>query len=155
YATRQATPARTGGYLMKGRRISIVALLLIVVGVSVDPASGAPRANDDWATCRGSEVEARISACTHILDQEQLSARERGTAPNLRSSGYYRKRDYAAAIRDVSAAISLIPRDATLYLNRCDSHKAAGDYDQAVRDCDEAIRLNPKLTGAYNIRGLA
>src|ERR1043166_855674 len=138
---------------MTSRRMSIVVFLLTAIGISVHSASAAPRENRDWAACRGSDIDARISACTRILDQKRLSARERGTAHNLRSIGYYRKGDYVAAIRDVSEAINLVPGDAVLYLNRCDSYKASGDYDRAIRDCDEAIRLNPKLTGAYNIRG--
>ena len=140
---------------MASARISIVIFLLTAICISVESASAAPRGNSDWAACRGTDIDARISACTRILDQRRISARERGTAHNLRSIGYYRKGDYAAAIRDVSEAINLIPRDAVLYLNRCDSYKASGDYDHAIRDCNEAIRLNPKLTLAYNLRGLS
>jgi tetratricopeptide (TPR) repeat protein len=140
---------------MTNRRMSIALFLLIAVCISVQSASAAPRENRDWAACRGTDIDARISACTRILEDRRISAHERGTAHNLRSIGYYRKGDYAAAIRDVSEAIGLIPRDATLYLNRCDSYKASGDYDHAIHDCDEAIRLNPKLAGAYNLRGLA
>ena len=44
---------------------------------------------------------------------------------------------------------------ATAYLDRGKAYRNKGDLDKAIADYTEAIRLNPKLTGAFGCRGLA
>ncbi len=39
-----------------------------------------------------------------------------------------------------------------LYSSRSTAYRNEGEYDEAIADCSEAIRLNPKLAGAYYAR---
>ena len=41
------------------------------------------------------------------------------------------------------------------YVNRARSYSDKKDYDRAIADYSEAIKLDPRLATAYNLRGLA
>ncbi|GGA46562.1 serine/threonine-protein kinase [Okeania sp. KiyG1] len=45
-------------------------------------------------------------------------------------------------------------QEAKSYYNQGDEHHDRGEYEQAIADLNQAIRLNPKLTKAYNLRGI-
>lgn len=45
-------------------------------------------------------------------------------------------------------------RRAIAFGNRCGANDNLGNRDAALADCNEAIRLDPRLAGAYNTRGV-
>src|SRR5205807_2238068 len=65
------------------------------------------------------------------------------------------KRDFETAVKDLTEAIRLDPKDASLYHSRAQAAAFKGDLDRAIADFTEAIRLDPKYTSAHYNRGLA
>ncbi|UFP93871.1 hypothetical protein [Gloeobacter morelensis] len=59
--------------------------------------------------------------------------------------------EYTAAVTDLSRSIALQPRPIA-YLHRCEAHKSAFHYREALRDCSEAIRRDPGDSAAYRLR---
>ena len=134
------------------KSIGIIAIVLahfIVAGTS--PVSA--RQSSNWRECHGSDIDAKIAACTRILDSgRRESSNNRAIAYNNRAIGISAKGDNDRAIRDFDAAIQLKPNDPIIFYNRGMTYSEKRDYDRAVRDYDEAISLNPKYSAAYNGR---
>jgi tetratricopeptide (TPR) repeat protein len=63
------------------------------------------------------------------------------------------KQDYAAAIGDYSAAITLMPQNPQFYNQRGAYRTIIGSYDDAFDDFCTAIGLEPNLWSAYENRG--
>ena len=77
-------------------------------------------------------------------------------AYNGRGLIYFDKKDYKAALGDVSAAIDLKPQSPTPYINRCVIYLyGLKQADLAIDDCTTAIRLSTKSSMAYVHRGYA
>jgi tetratricopeptide (TPR) repeat protein len=86
----------------------------------------------------------------------------RGVAHRKKGNYDQAIRDYDEAVRqDPSIALAYndyveaIHRDVRLaqdHFDRANSHRRKGNYSQAIQDLDEAIRLNPGLAAAFNVR---
>jgi tetratricopeptide (TPR) repeat protein len=63
--------------------------------------------------------------------------------------------DRARAMRDLDAALKLVPQHAGWLRSRGLLFADARDYDKALRDFDDAVRLNPRDALAFLERGIA
>jgi tetratricopeptide (TPR) repeat protein len=72
-----------------------------------------------------------------------------------RGLAYRCKQDYGRALVDMTEAIRLSPKTATLYSNRADAYFAKGEYERGMADINEAIRLSPNDPALYYNRGTA
>ncbi len=61
----------------------------------------------------------------------------------------------AACTRIILNRATSASNRAIFYYDRGNAYFGKGQYDQAIADYDEAIKLNPKLAGAYANRGNA
>jgi tetratricopeptide (TPR) repeat protein len=61
--------------------------------------------------------------------------------------------DNDRAVRELTQAIKLKPKDPINYNNRGLAYIAKRDYEKALKDFSEAIRLNPDNAAAYTSRG--
>src|SRR5438045_2436655 len=116
---------------------SAVALALLAGSAPAQARSGS-----DWRDCNGRDVDARISACSRIIDEAAVRnpTRDPG-AYNNRGNTYRRKGDYDRALRDFDDAIKLNPREAGSIYGRSQVYADKGDTGRAIADLDEAIRL--------------
>src|SRR5215470_14642592 len=121
-----------------------VAAALSACGVAVAPALA-----DDNDTCRYGIGDAKIAACSRVIQQNPKNA----SAFNSRGFAYNGKGDYDRAIADLDQAIRIDPKFAVAYNNRGVAYHGKGQYDRAIVDLDQAIRLDPKYAIAYNSRG--
>jgi tetratricopeptide (TPR) repeat protein len=109
----------------------------------------------DIDICReaSGEVNARILACSRILDdlREPLAVRSR--AARERAHAHYLRGDYDQAIADLTVALQFAPADAGLHIERGLAYEEKPDYDRAVADYTAAIRLAPDAGRAWHHRG--
>jgi len=136
------------------RHILVPLIFMAAACASMQPASVSTGNAGLVALARGNNDEA-IRDLTRALNSGDLSTRDQALAYMDRGAAYYNKGEYAKAIADYNASISLLPDYASSYSNRGNAYAAMGDYDKAIADGDSAIRLNPKYAMAYNNRGLA
>jgi tetratricopeptide (TPR) repeat protein len=74
-------------------------------------------------------------------------------AYSIQEIGYQFSGDYERAMKELSEAIRLEPKDAINYNNRGLAYRAKHEYEKAMKDFCEAIRLDPKMPAAYTNRG--
>jgi tetratricopeptide (TPR) repeat protein len=120
-------------------------------------ATAAQQPNREWQVCHDNagDSDARIAACTEVLNRGALDGKHRAHAFNDRAVAFARKGQYDRAIQDYDEAIRLAPQTADLLGNRGWSYIQKGDYDRALADLNEAIRLNPRVAMAFDKRGRA
>ncbi len=96
---------------------------------------------DDKGTCfYGADAEARMQACSAMLDRnpnDALVYHHRGLA--VQATG-----DVERAIADYTKAIVLKPNYGPVYESRARAYAARGDYTNAVADITRATELTPK-----------
>src|SRR5215468_4694098 len=111
-----------------------VAAALSACGVAVAPALA-----DDNDTCRYGIGDAKIAACSRVIQQNPKNA----FAFNSRGFAHNSKGDYDRAIADLDQAIRLDPKYAIAYNSRGNAYESKGEHDRAIADFDAAIRLAP------------
>jgi tetratricopeptide (TPR) repeat protein len=127
---------------------SAVALALLTGSV---PAQA--RGGSDWRDCNGRDVDARISACSRIIDEAGgRNSSMRAGAFNNRGIAYFSKGELDRAVRDFDEAIAAKPNNPVLRHNRGMALYNKGDNEAAIRSYDEAISIHPKYAAAYNDR---
>ena len=127
---------------------SAIALALLA-GTAQAQARGGP----DWRDCNGRDVDARISACTRIIDQGGgRNSQMRAGAFNNRGIAYFSRGEFDRAVRDFDEAIAAKPNNPVLYHNRGMALYNKGDNEGAIRSYEEAIGRNPKYSIAHNDR---
>ncbi|KAJ1462142.1 hypothetical protein M885DRAFT_506259 [Pelagophyceae sp. CCMP2097] len=97
----------------------------------------------------------RLEARTNRAPLEAALAKLR----NARAYCHARSDDFAAAVADYSAAISLVPGDAHAHHNRAISHDRLGDFEAAAADFARVVELEqraplPPATGVLASPGL-
>ena len=103
--------------------------------------------------CRSGNPDARIVACTALIQEGPPTTGDRSIIFVNRGTAYYEKGDYDRAIQDYNEAIRLNPKETLSHVARGDAYKKKGDFDRAIQDFDEAIRLNANYERAYYDRG--
>ena len=128
-------------------------LVTLALWAMTGVTAASARGGSDWRECNGRDADARIAACTRILDQGGRSnSTMRAGAFNSRASAYFSKGDFERAARDLDEAIAAKPNNPVLYYNRGLVLANKGDNETALRSFDEAISLNPRYVSAYNDR---
>jgi tetratricopeptide (TPR) repeat protein len=112
------------------------------------------RGGSDWRDCNGRDIDARILACSRIIDETggRQNSTMRAGAFNNRGIAYFSKGDFERAARDFDEAIAAKPNNPVLYHNRGMALYNKGDNEAAIRSYDQAIGIHPKYSMAYNDR---
>ena len=111
-------------------RVSAVALALLA-----SPLTAQARGGSDRRDCNGRDADARIAACTRIIDQNgsRANATIRAGALNNRGIAYFSKGEFDRAIRDFDEAIAARPDNPVLHHNRGLALYNKGDSEAAIR----------------------
>ena len=126
--------------------------LLAALAAGLTPANG----QDAPTNCAGGKpVEARIRACSSIIDAKPLPSNPKAEAYRIRAAAYSEKANYKQAIADFSEAINLNGDDAAAYFGRSQSRLAEGDAAGAVSDLTQAIRYSEPAPRLFTARGYA
>jgi tetratricopeptide (TPR) repeat protein len=133
------------------------------------PAGPRSSQQNYWPDCNipnpktPSEFEAKISGCTHVLDQAGYQPEhQRAIAFANRGMAYGNRGDIDLAIVDFGEAIRIDPEfpnwryaRAFQFMNRALQHGGQDDCTLAVTDLSEAIRLKPAVAAYILQRGRA
>jgi TonB family protein len=131
-------------------KVSLVALVLVSA-----PCVALAQSSQDWKSCTADDAEDfAISACTRLLETNELRQEDRAIAYYNRGAARWRKRDFDTAIADENEAIEINPKLANAYMRRGAAYGGKGDYDRAIADENEAIEIDPENVRAYSDRGL-
>src|SRR5262245_14747461 len=120
------------------RRIFLALAAGLAVAFIALAQPAAAQQGRDWKTCSEGALEARIAACTVLIERKREPAKTRAAAHNIRGVAHWNKGDKDRALRDYEDALRLDPSLAIAYSNRGGIHSDNGDYDRALRDFDEA-----------------
>jgi TonB family protein len=122
----------------------LTSLIYLKRGIGYRLKSDFDRSISDLESAR--QLSPRFGA---VQIQLQISYNARGLA-------HFDKKEFREAIDDVTAAINLDPQNPTPFVNRCAINVyGIKDIEQAINDCSAAIRLNDRISSAYNHRGYA
>lgn len=125
-------------------RCALAAVLLMVVATAPIPAAG----GDDADVCRNGEGDARIAACTRIVESS-ATPQERALAFDNRAEERRRQSLWADAAADYGRAIELEPT-VKRYSDRGHSYYLSGQYARALKDFDKVAASTPN--DAFNAR---
>ncbi len=116
--------------------------------LDLDPAdSTAQRARCQAYLRNGEWTNALLDADALIRHNEADSA-----AYKLRGRAYLGLKDYPRAHEDFSRVLQMRRDAETFYLRAC-SKVYLGDIQEAIFDCNDATAINPRLAGAFYLRG--
>ena len=110
---------------------------------------------DDWAACRKSNPELRLSACSKVIAKGGIADRDLALAYGFRGSGHLNKGDKDKAIADFTHALRLKPKPTEASHFSGLLHIAREEHDQGIAALDEALRLDPKNARALVSRATA
>jgi tetratricopeptide (TPR) repeat protein len=104
-----------------------------------------PDAEIQAVACFDEEMapEDQIDACSAFLTAEGMPADRRAHALAQRGAAYDGVGDAEHANADLSAAVALLPGDATLLQQRAYFHMRQDNYEAAIADISSAIRNGP------------
>jgi len=106
------------------------ALLITLIVVSA-PCAALAQIDQDWKSCKAEDPDdATVSACTHLIETNELGPNDRAVAYCHRGAAYWRKGDSDKALADESKAIEINPEFADAYMTRGAFFVDTGDYDQ-------------------------
>ncbi|MGB7125369.1 MAG: tetratricopeptide repeat protein [Methylovirgula sp.] len=127
---------------------------ILVFAATMLPATDAnAQLSPQWESCtENQDLDARIKACTAMIESGQETPINLSVAYNNRGNAYRAKGDFDRAIADFNDAIGLDPNLPTVYYNRGNAYDDKGELDRAIADFNAAIRLDPKFAFAYNNR---
>lgn len=114
----------------------------------------------DIEDCRGPDQitnEARLKACTAVIDGKQASAADTAFAhyQRARVAAANPNADQAQVVADLTKAIELDPKLAEAYTVRALGYTRALQYDKAIADFTKAIDLRPDRWSLYSFRAMA
>jgi tetratricopeptide (TPR) repeat protein len=124
----------------------------LCISFSIQAASYPVKA-DDWADCKLSAPNARIAACSRIIEKGERKAQDLATAYRYRSSTYRQRNMKVEAIADLQEATRLDPKNAAFFRGQLDV--VNDDLEAAISDYGEAIKSKPGDADIYNARGFA
>ncbi|MBI1213194.1 MAG: hypothetical protein GC190_17150 [Alphaproteobacteria bacterium] len=137
---------------MVARRV-LFGLLFSVLGAHAAQAAGGARER-----CMGDapvDVDLRISACTTVIDSDDLADEDRGVAFANRGTAYLNKQNYVLAIDDYDSAEEFRTDDVNLLQGRCLARAVLKrDLDEALSDCNKALKLQPDDSRILGYRAL-
>ena len=100
-------------------------------------------------------IDAKIAACTRVIEDDAQAAAFRALAYRNRGIAYGNRKLHSLANIDFAEALKLSPQDQAALFGRARSFSQMGQYDRAIADFTEFLKLNPQGMRAFNERGLA
>ncbi len=95
-----------------------------------------------------------LSDSNVFLKNYKMNDKARANALSNRAYAYYKRREYALAIRDYSNAIDCDPDNGGLYFSRAVVYRQLHDWSHGVDDCHAVIKLLPGDAMIYRIRAM-
>ena len=92
-----------------------------------------------------SEVEAAIKK----QEEEAYIDPNLADAEKLKGNEFFKKGDWAAAVKHYTEALKRNPKDAKIYSNRAACYTKLNAFDLVIKDCDASIGLDPGFVKAY------
>ena len=93
-------------------------------------------------------ADARLAACTAVIDSGLASDHGVAIAYNSRGLARLKKQEFDRAIEDYSAAIQKDPEYASPYNNRGVAYEKKREYDRAIADFGAALKIDPQNANA-------
>jgi tetratricopeptide (TPR) repeat protein len=110
---------------------------------------------EDRRNCAATQdQDARIEACTRVLEDAQSSPSHRAIAFRGRGVAYLSKKLPDLAILEFDEALKLNAEDASSFGNRARALRDIGQYDRAIADYSQLLRILPRSHRALMERGL-
>jgi tetratricopeptide (TPR) repeat protein len=129
--------------------LAFASALIALFGILAAPARA-----DDMETCKKSDGDDALAACTRLISSKTLRGGELAQAYVSRGLIYIRfKADWDRAIADYDEALKLNPKFAGAYAGRAAANLRKGNIDRALPDLNEGLRLDPKSPGIHNVFG--
>jgi Tfp pilus assembly protein PilF len=129
--------------------LAFASVLMVLFGILAAPARA-----DDTETCKKSDGDDALAACTRLISSKTLRGGELAQAYLSRGLIYIRfKADWDRAIADYDEALKLNPKIAGAYTGRAAANLRKGNIDRALPDLNEGLRLDPKSPGIHNVFG--
>jgi tetratricopeptide (TPR) repeat protein len=139
-----------------GCRAAIAVAMAAAVGLMAMPAAAQTPAEEPAAACQDESAgpEARVAACTRVIEETARPAPERVEALITRAAIHDDAGRLDAALADLDEALKLAPKDATALLLRGNVHYARGDLAKALADYDAGIAAEPSDPAGYFNRAI-
>ncbi|NOT69858.1 MAG: tetratricopeptide repeat protein [Hyphomicrobium sp.] len=127
-----------------GRKLRTLALIgLLMLAGQLSQTINYYEALASLSVARTLRINGFPSAAIQFYSFAMYCAPQASKIVQARGVAYYQKRDYARAITDLTASLTLDPNDAASLLFRGAAYAHQKHYDEAVIDYSEAIRLAP------------
>ena len=117
--------------------------------------SGSANAVDGWANCRSGDAEARITACTKLIESKSLSGKRVFLAYHYRGAAFRKIGRFSRSIADQSFALKRPwPKKvrANLLIHRGLAYYGLRDVISALKDFKAATDLAPNNWHAHYYR---
>lgn len=146
------------------RRIVFGFIAVLLPAMGVQAADQPPPSRSQQALCAGGQDiahEAQLAACSAIIAAATASPAQLGEAYRQRCIMRNERYESDAALADCDHAVTLAPTAdaymsrAQVYIDRGNTTRNSADLDHGIADETAALRIDPKLAGAYTMRGLA
>ena len=98
--------------------------------------------------CGNGTAQSRILSCSQIINNRNVSSRERAIAYDGRCWALNSIGDHRSALADCNAALQLYPDYAFAYNNRGVARSALGDQEAAIADFRRALQLRSNFAVA-------
>lgn len=111
----------------------------------------------DVRQCEAAEAvapDARIMACTRLLDTGTANVHSRAMVLTNRAWPYSLQRRFDLAIADLDEALRLMPNSAVILNDRGFARLRMGQLEAAQADYDAALRIDPATVFSLFGRGL-
>src|SRR5689334_4180376 len=133
-----------------------VALLVVLVGFGIYEKSTSSQ-DGRKALSDGEQMlkTGRYAEAIQSLNRALATDSKMAKAYLLRARANVALVELEAAVADFTKVLQLQPSNTDALVERAATHLRMNDYPGVVADCGEAIRLNPMLTYAYTLRGMA
>lgn len=133
-------------------RRSRLLILSLAVAASAAAAQGA---DDPRRTCRNSDPDQRIRACTSIIESRQATTADRADAYRNRGLAYALHHDLDRAFADYDRAIKIEPGNPHGFFVRGSAFFERKEDARAIADYSRAIALDPRYAEALSKRAVA
>lgn len=133
------------------RSIACALALVVLAASAADAEQSASLTKQCLSPELGFSPEARIAACTDVINSKAATNAERVDALRARARCQGLRERYDLAIADMDRAIALSPRDGSLYRDRAIYHSLTENYDFAEADAQRALQLSPSDSRAQEV----